>query len=325
MKKILIVAVLCCVFASMTAISASYLPSGYYNNVNIGNYQPIGAGPFNTVGFTITSPSSSSLKTEWRSELVYISYQVEIDIAYYTTTGTLKRVSDDFDVPIMGDYSGHTLETPDIDTSRNVYVSVTSRKYNVGGSNGSSENPTANVNLKSGLYNSDKTVILSMNEPGTIYYTLNGKVPTNTSNKYVKPIKITSTTTLKFIALDTELNKSPVYTNIYTIDKIPPRIITTKPLTNSKQLSLTSPIKITFNEKISKGTNFSKIYIKNLNTNKIVKSTVTSLSGNTLTIKMTKSRLSLNTYQVYIPAGAVKDTAGNKNTGYVLKFKTTKY
>lgn len=245
MKKILIVAVLFGVFVSMTALSASYLPSGYYNNVNIGNYQPIGAGPFNTVGFTITSPSSSSLKTEWRSELVYISYQVEIDIAYYTTTGTLKRVSDDFDVPIMGDYSGHTLETPDIDTSRNVYVSVTSRKINFGGT----------------TYN----------------------------------------------------------------DIIPPRIITTKPLTNSKQLSLTSPIKITFNEKISKGTNFSKIYIKNLNTNKIVKSTVTSLSGNTLTIKMTKSRLSLNTYQVYIPAGAVKDMAGNKNTGYVLKFKTTKY
>lgn len=245
MKKVLIVAVLCCVFVSMTAISASYLPSGYYNNVNIGNYQPIGAGPFNTVGFTITSPSSSSLKTEWRSELVYISYQVEIDIAYYTTTGTLKRVSDDFDVPIMGDYSGHTLETPDIDTSRNVYVSVTSRKINVGGT----------------TYN----------------------------------------------------------------DKIPPKIITTKPLSNSKKLSLTSPIKITFNEKISKGTNFSKIYIKNLNTNKIVKSTVTSLSGNTLTIKMTKSRLGLNTYHVYIPAGAVKDTAGNKNTGYVLKFKTNKY
>ncbi|MDP3033842.1 MAG: Ig-like domain-containing protein [Methanobacteriaceae archaeon] len=245
-KEFLIVAViLCCVFVSMTAISASYLPSGYYNNVNIGNYQPIGAGPFNTVGFTITSPSSSSLKTEWKSELVYISYHVDIDIAYYTTTGTLKFVADDFDVPIMGDYSGHTLETPDIDTSRNIYVSVTSRKISFGGT----------------TYN----------------------------------------------------------------DKIPPKIITTKPITNSNHLSLTSPIKIKFSEKISKGTNFSKIYIKNLNTNKIAKSTVTSISGNTLTIKMTKSRLSLNTYQVYIPAGAVKDIAGNKNTGYVLKFKTIKY
>ncbi len=244
-KEFLIVAFVCCVFASMTAISASYLPSGYYNNVKIGNYQPIGAGPFNTVGFTITSPSSSSLKTEWRSELVYVSYNVQIDIAYYTTTGTLKRVADDFDVPIMGDYSGHTLETPDIDTSRNIYVSVTSQKLSFGGT----------------TYN----------------------------------------------------------------DIIPPKIITTKPLTNSNHLSLTSPIKIKFSEKISKGTKFSKIYIKNLNTNKIAKSTVTSLSGNTLTIKMTRSRLSLNTYRVYIPAGAVKDAAGNKNTGYVLKFKTKKY
>ncbi|PKL69103.1 MAG: hypothetical protein CVV28_03025 [Methanobacteriales archaeon HGW-Methanobacteriales-1] len=245
-KKFLILAFVCCVFVSMTAISASYLPSGYYNNVNIGNYQPIGAGPFNTVGFTITSPSSSSLKTEWRSELVYVSYHVQIDIAYYTTTGTLKRVADDFDVPIMGDYSGHTLETPDIDTSKNVIVSVTSQKLSFGGTT-------------------------------------------------------------------------------YNDDKIPPKIIATKPLNNSKHLSLTSPIKIKFSEKISKGTKFSKIYIKNLKTNKIAKSTVASISGNTLTIKMTRSRLSLNTYRVYIPAGAVKDAAGNKNKGYVLKFKTIKY
>jgi hypothetical protein len=51
----------------------------------------------------------------------------------------------------------------------------------------------------------------------------------------------------------------------------------------------------------------------------------TKLSGNTITIKMIRSRLSLNNYQVYIPNSAVKNMAGNKNNKCVLYFKTSKY
>ena len=181
--------------------------------------------------------------------------------------------------------------------------------------------PTASSNVKTGLYNITKTVTLSMNKIGTIYYTLNGTTPTTTSNKYTGPITIKSTATLKYLAVDLAGNKSPVYTNTYTIDKTAPKVASTTPANNAKGVSLTSTITIKFNEKISKGTKFSTIYIKNMTTGKIAKSTIT-LSGNTISIKMTSSRFKLDNYQVYIPTSAVKDTAGNNNSQYALKFKT---
>jgi hypothetical protein len=62
--------------------------------------------------------------------------------------------------------------------------------------------------------------------------------------------------------------------------------------------------------------------MKNLNTGKAVSFTKTR-NGKTLTIKMIYSRLHKNTYQIYIPAEAVKDNTGNKQTTpYTLTFKT---
>lgn len=324
-KGFLVGAVLCCVFVfgSMTAISAAS-PSGIYN-VAIGSYTAIGSGPWNTVGFTLTSPQAETLQYEWKSNIVYDRYHVQLETMYYTTSGIQNIVTDDIDVMIMGYHTGKLLQTPDIDLTRNVYVRVTSWRISAGQQNVTPGAPIVKANVNTGLYNTNKLVTLSINKPGTIYYTLNGKIPTNTSNKYTKPIKITSTTILNYMAIDTQLNKSLLYSKLYIIDKIPPKVTAAKPINKSNHFSLTSPIKIKFNEKISKGTNFSKIYIKNLNTGKIAKSTVKSLSGNTITLKMTKSRLSRNTYQVYIPTGAIKDMAGNKNTRYVLKFKTSKY
>ncbi len=324
-KGFLLVAVLCCVFVfgSITSISAAS-PSGTYN-VNIGSYTAIGSGPWNTVGFTLYSPQAETLQYEWKSNLVYEIYHVQLETWYYTTSGIQNFVSDDIDVKIMGYYTGKLLQTPDIDMTRNVYVRVTSWRISYGQQNVTPGAPIVKANLNTGLYNTNKLVTLSINKPGTIYYTLNGKIPTNTSNKYAKPIKIKSTTLLNYMALDTQLDKSLLYSKLYIIDKIPPKVTSAKPTNNSKHFSLTSPIKICYNEKISKGTNFSKIYIKNLSTGKIAKSTVTSISGNVLTLKMTKSRLSQDTYQVYIPTNAIKDMAGNKNTKYTTKFKTSRY
>lgn len=181
--------------------------------------------------------------------------------------------------------------------------------------------PKVSSNLKSGLYNTDKTVKLTMNESGTIYYTLNGKTPTTASNRYTGPITIKSTTTLKFFAVDLAGNRSPIYTMNYTIDKTAPKIVQTTPTNNARGLALTTPITIKFSKKIVKGTRFSNIFIKNMSTGKITRTTVT-ISGNTLTIKMVKSRLTRNNYEVYIPTGAVKDMAGNSNSKCLLNFRT---
>ena len=45
--------------------------------------------------------------------------------------------------------------------------------------------PTASANPTGGLYNTNKNVILDMNMPGTIYYTLDGSDPTTSSSIYV--------------------------------------------------------------------------------------------------------------------------------------------
>ena len=89
--------------------------------------------------------------------------------------------------------------------------------------------PELVLDNKGGLFNYNKAVRIWMSEAGTIYYTRNGSTPTTSSAKYAGPIVITSTTTLKFIAVDLAGNLSPVYTQKYTIDKTVPRLISTYP------------------------------------------------------------------------------------------------
>lgn len=181
---------------------------------------------------------------------------------------------------------------------------------------------TANTNIKTGLYNTAKKITLSMNTAGTIYYSINGTIPNNTSIKYTGPLTISSTTTLKFIATNTEGNKSPVYTEKYTIDKTSPKITSINPKNGAKGYSRTAALSIKFSENIKTSTNWSKIYIKNLNTAKTVEISKL-MSSNTLNIKMTKKRLAYNQYLVYIPTAAVKDNANNNlASSYTFKFKS---
>jgi PKD repeat protein len=181
--------------------------------------------------------------------------------------------------------------------------------------------PTATANLSSGTYNSTKTVKLVMSEKGTIYYTLTGKTPTTSSTKYTGPIKISSTTNLKFIAVDLANNYSPVYTKKFTIDTVQPTISSTKPKNLSTGFSKTSPVTIKFSENIFKGVNWSKISVKNLKTGKKLAISSKWIKNNTLYIQ-TKTRSYQSWYQLYLPTGSVKDSAGNKVKVSFLYFRT---
>ena len=100
-----------------------------------------------------------------------------------------------------------------------------------------------------------------------------------------------------------------------------PHVTSTNPPANATDVSLTAPVTITFNENITTGANFSGIYIKNLITGNIVSIASKKITGNTLTITTTLNHLANDTYQVYIPVGAVKDTLGNNlSTAYTIKF-----
>jgi PKD repeat protein len=185
--------------------------------------------------------------------------------------------------------------------------------------------PTANASIKGGIYNTTRTVKLSMNEPGSIYYTTDGHTPTSTSKKYTGPINITSNTILRFFAVDATGNKSIVYYEKYTIDKIPPKVLLTYPKYLSRGFSRKNPISIQLSENIKTGVNWSKIYIKNLSTGKSQPITK-SIKGGVIVINTTKSRNSYTWYQVYIPSSAIKDLAGNNlSKAYTLKFKTGRF
>ncbi len=181
--------------------------------------------------------------------------------------------------------------------------------------------PKASANLPTGYYNTNKVLYLSMNKQGTIYYTTNGTTPTTTSRKYGGHFIITNTTVVKYLAVDLAGNKSPVYSQKYTIDKIPPIVSATSPSNGNMTVSLTAPIIIKFSENIVAGTNFSKIYVKNLTTSKIVPITK-KISGDILTIKQSVNRINKDTYQVVIPSSALMDLANNNNKLYTFKFKT---
>ena len=172
---------------------------------------------------------------------------------------------------------------------------------------------------------------------GVYHNPLNGYVPNG--------IKVTCTTTLGTInsplsiingsaqstlksgtkagtaTVYTKLDNQTVKTSVTIKDPNPLKVSSTTPSNNAQGISLTTPITVKFTENIAVGANYSKIYIKNLTTGKIVTITKT-ISGNTLTIKQTTSRLKNDTYQVYIPAAAFKDKSGNNSNTYTFKFKT---
>jgi hypothetical protein len=184
--------------------------------------------------------------------------------------------------------------------------------------------PKASVNIKGGLYNTSKVITLSMNEIGTIYYTLNGSTPTTASTKYTGSITISSTHTLKFIAVDGSSNKSPVYTQTYTIDKTAPKMTLAYPKNKTTGVSRTKTLYLKFSENLKTSINWSKVYIKNLKTSKKI-SVSKLIKGNILYLKTSK-RTAYTWYQIYIPASAVKDNAGNNLAkGFTINFKTGKY
>lgn len=77
--------------------------------------------------------------------------------------------------------------------------------------------PTVTAAPPGGAYNEPQTVTLTPSEPATIFYTTDGSEPTTESSVYVKPIVISRTTILKFLAVDYAGNISPVYTEEYSI------------------------------------------------------------------------------------------------------------
>ncbi len=96
--------------------------------------------------------------------------------------------------------------------------------------------PTVTANPVGGTYSDIQTVTLTTTDvnPTTTYYTTDGSNPqtSSTRKKYAGPISISTTTTLKFYAIDAAGNPSPVYTETYTINLAPADLRTETVTTN---------------------------------------------------------------------------------------------
>ena len=113
----------------------------------------------------------------------------------------------------------------------------------------------------------------------------------------------------KLILLLDQPNKMNM-TGLQLIDIVdnPPTVSKTDPVNNSVDLPLTQQINIAFSENIQMGELYTSIILKDSKGNSI--STNNSISGDMLNIKPVALDYS-TTYTLTIPAGAVKDAAGN--------------
>ncbi|PEA25814.1 hypothetical protein CN984_12245 [Bacillus cereus] len=92
--------------------------------------------------------------------------------------------------------------------------------------------PVVTVSPNGGSFSASQSVTISTNETATIYYTLDGSSPTESSAVYSGAITLTDTKTLNVFAKDSAGNKSAIKTAIFTKEAVVPP--TLNPPTNVK-------------------------------------------------------------------------------------------
>ncbi len=227
---------------------------------------------------------------------------------------------------------------------------------------GSNDNPSSKIITYSGsIVNYDPWLILNVTAPSTAYTGGTSQITADfthdsaggfhnpASGHFPDGIPVTFTTTMGSIVnpsytvngvaqstlisglivgtsnISTTLDSQTLNKSVIIVDNTPPKLITTYPKSGTTGFSRTATITVRFSENIKVSINWSKVYIKNMSTGKLVSFTK-SIAGNTLYLRTTYKRNAYNWYQVYIPAAAIKDYAGNNlATGYVFGFKTGKY
>jgi hypothetical protein len=90
--------------------------------------------------------------------------------------------------------------------------------------------PVVTASPPGGTYPSAQSVILSSNEDGYIFFTIDQTDPTTDSTRFTDPIQVDETTTLKFMAIDRAGNYSGIETAVYSIVYNRPPFVPSSPV-----------------------------------------------------------------------------------------------
>jgi hypothetical protein len=185
----------------------------------------------------LANPSGGSFTTPQAVELNLFPPTGQI---FYTTDGTLPS-------PASNRYQGRPIW---LNNSTNLQyfallpngsqTPVQTTSYAIGTS------PVVNADPPGGTYFISQYINLSVRQPGSIYYTLDGTPPTIASTLYTgTPILIAhnqATTALKYMAIDPFGNSTPVATSLYTLhDNLPPTV-QAKPPSTATKVTLLAPV-----------------------------------------------------------------------------------
>lgn len=172
-----------------------------------------GGGAVDTIAPTVAATPSGG--TYGPGQLVQLLAS-EVAVIYYTTDGSVPTKSSAvYSAPIaLTDTT--TIRYFAVDTAGNPSAPET-ELYTIDASL-----PSVTASPVGGVFQGTTFVSLASSKPGTIYYTLDGSEPTESSRIYYSPITIqpNASTALKFFSVDRIGSKGPVSTQVYTTGQV---------------------------------------------------------------------------------------------------------
>ncbi|TXK82509.1 fibronectin type III domain-containing protein [Paenibacillus sp. N3.4] len=154
-----------------------------------------------------TSPAASN------TEIAYSS-----DTINYAVAGIVDKGVNSFTVTGLTAGKAYMIRVMTLDASRNRSIATTISATTAANGVPDTTAPVVKSYPDSVTFASNQTLLANLiaNKEATIYYTTNGVTPTAASSIYSSPIPISTTTTLKYYAVDASLNASNVMTSTYS-------------------------------------------------------------------------------------------------------------
>jgi hypothetical protein len=167
-------------------------------------------------GGTVATPSFSPAAGTYNgAQSVTISSATAGATIYYTTNGATPTASSTVYTAPINVATSLTLKALAVKSGM-TNSAVATAAYTINVQAGTVATPA--FNPPGGTYAGTQSVgIFSATAGATIYYTTNGSTPSTTSPVYVAPITVSTTTTLKAMAVKSGMTNSAVASNVYTI------------------------------------------------------------------------------------------------------------